>query len=54
MECALKACVSLGHIINGTIVLRMVFYRSLDSDLMIGNLLIDMHSKSYDAYLTFK
>ncbi|KAG6712157.1 hypothetical protein I3842_05G090100 [Carya illinoinensis] len=54
MVSVLKACTSLGDWIMGTVIHGLVIIRGFGFDLYIGNSLIDMYSKCYDADSAFK
>ncbi|XP_062024972.1 pentatricopeptide repeat-containing protein At2g17210 [Rosa rugosa] len=50
----LKGCASLRDLTMGTSLHGLVIYRGLDSDLFVGNSLIDMYAKCSDADSAFK
>ncbi|KAL6209554.1 hypothetical protein ACLB2K_020494 [Fragaria x ananassa] len=50
----LKGCTSLRELTIGTLLHGLVICRGLDSDLFVGNSLIDMYAKCHDADSAFK
>ncbi|XP_062177601.1 pentatricopeptide repeat-containing protein At2g17210 [Alnus glutinosa] len=54
MVSVLKACTSLGQFYMGRVVHGLVISRGFGFDLYVGNSLIDMYSKCYDADSAFK
>ncbi|XP_059434273.1 pentatricopeptide repeat-containing protein At2g17210 [Corylus avellana] len=54
MVSVLKACTSLGHLNLGRVVHGLVISRGFGFDIYVGNSLIDMYSKCYDADSAFE
>ncbi|KAE8008888.1 hypothetical protein FH972_005359 [Carpinus fangiana] len=54
MVSVLKACTSLGHLNMGRVVHGLAISRGFGFDMYVGNSLIDMYSKCYDADSAFE